>query len=208
MREEGSTRRISSEYRLDTIRKEMLRKAIHLLIALTPALAQYNKEWTILLLCGGLFFYSLSEALRQIGVQIPIISEITSKASRERDYDRFVLGPVTLALGALLSLLLFDDKVATFAIYSLAFGDGLSSLTGRFFGVVKIPFLKGKSVIGSSTCFISIFISGILLFPTASIGVLLAITLAVTIVEALPLKDLDNVFIPLAAGFLGMLFLI
>jgi phytol kinase len=91
------------------------------------------------------------------GYSVPIVSKVTALAARRRDGDRFVLGPITLGLGALLSLLLYPNPAASIAIYALAFGDGLSSLVGKSFGSVRIPFTGGKSLEGSLTCMVAVF---------------------------------------------------
>ena len=142
----------------EEIRIELLRKSIHLLIAFVPGIAQLSQGLAVGLLAGGILVYSSCERLRTIGVQVPVISKVTALAARRRDGDLFVKGPVTLGLGALLCLLLFPAPIAAIAIYALAFGDGLSSLVGKTFGIIKLPFTGGKSLEGSLTCLMAVLI--------------------------------------------------
>jgi dolichol kinase len=183
---------------LKEIKTEVVRKLIHLLIALSVPLAALNRVLAVALLAGGTLVYAVFELLRFNGTEIPVISPLTALAMRNRDQGRFVWGPVTLGLGALSALLCFSLPAAAAAIYALAFGDGLSSLAGRLWGRLRPRFLFGKSVEGSCVCFTAVLISAYL--STGGTGPALAGALAATLVEALPLKDYDNLAIPLATG--------
>ncbi|GAB1482169.1 phosphatidate cytidylyltransferase [Treponema sp.] len=180
------------------VRTELIRKSIHFLIALTPTLASYNRGWTVAALASGTLVYAFAESLRMSGVRVPFVSAITAAAARERDRDRFVLGPVTLGLGAMLALLMYPEPAAAVAIYTLAFGDGIASLVGRFFGRIRPSFLFGKSLEGSASCFL------VVLFVTnglvGDIRLALFVALTATLVEALPLEDYDNIALPLSVG--------
>ncbi|MDR1468116.1 MAG: phosphatidate cytidylyltransferase [Spirochaetaceae bacterium] len=209
----------SSRDRRERFKKELLRKGIHLLIAFTPALAAINRPLTIALLCAGSLFYLGCELLRLKGRAIPLLSRITAFASRPHESGKFVLGPVTLAAGTILALVIFpllpsfspvpsmpgnNNAAIHAAIYALAFGDGLSGLVGRPFGRLRPPFLRGKSVEGSAVCCITVFISTWAV--TQRVSASLGTALVTTVVEALPLRNMDNIVIPLAAGFSVMLF--
>lgn len=184
---------------------ELTRKSIHLLIAFVPLLLSLSKPLTIVLLGGGIAAYCVFESLRMRGIRVPLVSELTARAARIRDAGRFVAGPITLGLGALASVLVFKPVPASIAIYILAFGDGFSSLVGKIAGRVRLPFTKGKSLEGSVTCFIVSFLSAYLVSRQALPS--LAIALGATVTEALPTKDLDNIILPLAAGFIASLVL-
>ncbi len=183
------------------LRTELLRKSIHLLIGTVPVLAAWNLGVTLALLGSGVILYTYCETLRIQGYEVAVVSKLTSMAARKRDAGHFVMGPVTLGLGALLSLLLYPSPAASVAIYALAFGDGLSSLVGRFFGTIRIPFTGGKSVEGSLACFVAVLVSGYAV--SRRLGPALAVAAFATAVEALPLKDYDNLVLPVSVGFLA-----
>lgn len=187
----------------DEIVIELIRKSIHLLIAFTPLLLSISKPLTLALLSSGIAAFAAFEALRMRGIRIPLISALTEKAARKRDAGRFVKGPITLGLGALLSALLFEPVPASVAIYILAFGDGFSSLVGKLFGHVRMPFTRGKSVEGSLTCLVVSMISAYAV--SGKLGASAAVAAFATIVEALPAKDWDNILLPLAAGLMATL---
>lgn len=185
------------------LRTEIIRKSIHFFIALAPSMAAVNKPLTVSFLIFGTLGYTLMEYLRLSGVKVPVISSITSMASRSRDKGRFVLGPVTLGLGSLLALLLYPSPAAAIAIYALAFGDGIASLVGKFFGKYRPSFLFGKSIEGSLACFAVVLISAYAVSGSVRIAIVAAFT--AMIVEALPLEDYDNLAIPVTVGFAVLL---
>jgi phytol kinase len=190
------------------IRTEVIRKTLHFSIAATPSLAfMFGVQATVIVLAAGVLFYALSELYRGLGVTVPIVSRLTEMAMRSRDKAQFVLGPITLGLGAMLALQLYPQPAASIAIYALAFGDGLSSLVGKLFGTIRLPFTGGKSLEGSLACLLAVFISGLLLVPSFSIQSLTIIALAATILEALPTKDFDNLILPIGTGLVAFLVL-
>jgi dolichol kinase len=183
----------------EAVKTEVVRKALHFLIALSPGMAAINRPLTVCLLLVGTLSYACMEYLRLVGIQVPLVSRITHMASREGDKGRFALGPVTLGLGALLALLLYPAPAASIAIYALAFGDGFASLIGKSFGVTRPAFLLGKSLEGSLACFTAVFLSACYVSPNYRIA--LSAAIAATLVEALPLKDYDNIALPVSVGF-------
>jgi len=193
-----SIRAVSEEIRI-----EILRKGIHLFIAFVPGIASVSLGLAVGLLAGGILFYATCERLRMGGFSVPLISRVTALAARRRDGDGYVLGPITLGLGALLSLFLYPNPAASVAIYALAFGDGLSSLVGKTFGSLRIPFTGGKSVEGSMTCLIAVFAASYAVTGDAPRSA--AIAAAATIIEAAPTKDLDNIILPVSVGAIAAL---
>jgi dolichol kinase len=191
--------KITNDEVLSEVKSEIIRKSIHFLIALSPLMASYNKPFAVFFLLFGTLGYILMEYLRISGVYIPVVSSVTDMASRPRDAGRFIMGPVTLGFGALLALLLFPSYIAAIAIYAVAFGDGIASLIGRFLGKFRPAFLFGKSIEGSTACFFMVFISAYLVCSDFRISFIAAF--AATAVEALPLKDYDNLVIPVFVGF-------
>jgi len=190
---------------LGELKAELIRKAVHILIAMVPALAEMNRSNTVLLLMGGVLFYTWAESMRFLGFTLPFISSFTGAVLRKREQGRFALGPVTLGLGALMALLLFPSNVAAAAIYALAFGDSAAGLVGRFLGRMRPAFLAGKSLEGSLACFVSAFLAGFMVFQEWKIAI--AVGLGAAFADALPVKDFDNLLLPLTAGLGALVFL-
>lgn len=187
----------------EQIQHEVLRKSIHLLVALVPLLAAFNLFATMALLAGGTLLYTFAEMIRQKGRYVFIISDVTVLAARDRDMGRFVMGPVTLGLGAMLSLLLYPEPAASLAIYALAFGDGFASLIGTLWGRVKIPYTGGKSIAGSLSCLLAVFFISYKLTVNPLYALIIAST--ATVLEMFPLKDIDNLILPVGTGLVASL---
>jgi phytol kinase len=185
----------------ETVRIEILRKSIHMMVAFVPAFAKINIGITLALLASAVFAYTFAEYLRINGRKVFIISGITEAASRSGTNEYFVLGPVTLAIGAMLSLMLYPAQAAAIAIYALAFGDGFSSLFGKIYGRVAIPFTGGKTFAGSLACLVSVFF--VALSVTGSLRSAAVIAMSATLLEALPAGDLDNIIVPVGTGFVA-----
>lgn len=185
--------------------KELFRKSIHLLTVFVPFALRFAYYPTLILLSLVLILYIISEILRLHTISLPIISEITSAAARKRDGQGFVWGPVMLALGVILTAIFFEPIPAQIGITALALGDGLASLAGKFCGRLCIPFTKGKTIAGSFTCFFAIFVSTYCI--TKSLSSTLFIGFVGAIIELVPIKDLDNILIPILLAFLAQFFL-
>ncbi|WP_411047432.1 diacylglycerol/polyprenol kinase family protein [Treponema primitia] len=191
---------------LQEIKTELVRKSMHFLIALSPSMASLNRPLTAAILMVGTLFYAVMETLRLSGIEVPLVSSLTSMASRPRDRERFVLGPVTLGLGALLALLLYPSPAASIGIYALAFGDGFASLIGKTFGKHRPDFMLGKSIEGSLACFGAVFVTAYGVSRSFKVAFIAAIT--ATLVEALPLRDYDNLALPISVGFVVQMFIL
>jgi dolichol kinase len=175
-----------------------------MLIALVPSLAAIDRSNAALLLMAGILFYSCAESLRFLGFSLPLISSVTRAVSRKREKGRFALAPVTLGLGALVTLAVFPPSQAAAAIYALAFGDSASTVVGKFLGRLRPAFLSGKSIEGSLACFAASSLAACLVFPGQKTA--LAVGFVSLLVDALPLREFDNIFLPLAAGFAALVF--
>ncbi len=180
------------------LKKEFFRKTIHLGTAFVPILLHfYRNPILILLACAGVL-YIIAEFLRYKGHEIPLISDITAAAARKRDENRFVLGPVTLVAGVLTAALLWEEKASAVGILALAFGDGLASLAGKTFGQITVPLTHGKTAEGSLTCFAAIFLSSFVVCQNTMVS--LTVASVGMLIEVLPLKDFDNLLIPILLG--------
>lgn len=195
---------IVKRQRKNSILKELFRKTIHICSSFVPIFLYHYYWLTIILLCCALVLYLISECLRLKGISVPLIAKITETAARKRDENKFVMGPVTLVLGILIVSLLLPVKYATVGIFALAFGDGLASLVGRMIGKVTIPGSHGKTVAGSLTCFMAVYISSFCWCKNCFTSLILA-SLAMFI-EMLPIADFDNIIIPIAIGSAYFLF--
>ena len=181
---------------------EMFRKSIHLTIAAVPAIAAVDVLAAAGLLAVGIAIYTAAEQARLAGMRVAFISNITLLALRERDRQGFVLGPVTLGLGAMLALLLYPEPAASVAIYALAFGDSAAAVVGTAIGRLTIPCTGGKSVAGTVACFLAVL--AVTLHVTGEPGASLAIAAAAALLEAAPTRDWDNLLLPAGTGLIAL----
>lgn len=183
---------------LKDLQTEIFRKSIHMSVALAPWLAQFNKALIINLLLIASFLYLFLEIMRLNGINTGIIKKISLAASRKRDQDSIMMGPVTLAFGAAAVLFCFPLPIAAIGIYALAFGDSVSSIFGKTMGIIKVPFSGGKTLAGSYACFFTVFIICYEISGRFDIAILLG--LLACILELIPFKDLDNLFLPIGVS--------
>ena len=196
---------IIERQRLNSIKKELFRKSIHICASFTPLAFSIAKIPTIIFFLTLLLLYIISEILRLHGIQVPLIASVTRTAARKRDEDKFVLGPVTLVMGILLSVIFFPLENARLGIFALAFGDGFASLGGKLIGKVPLPLSRGKTVAGSLACFFAVFVAIFCASRNCTISFFLAF--ATMALEILPLLDFDNILLPLAISALSMIFI-
>jgi dolichol kinase len=110
------------------------------------------------------------------------------------------------------------SPVGIVALMILCAGDGLADLVGRRLGRRRLPINPTKSWAGSAAMFLGGYATALLMVVAFEGGGLLQpsvapgpaavsiawIALACTVVEALPLPDLDNLTISLTAVALGL----
>ena len=174
--------------------------------AFVPLLLYWNYGLTLVLLALAAAGYSITQLLSLRGIDVPVISLVTDIAARKRDNGRFVLGPLTLVLGIISAAILWPLQPATIGILALAFGDGLASLGGKLFGRLHIPFTGGKTCAGSLTCFVAIFISCFAICRCTKVALIVAV--CGMVIEMLPLKDFDNLLIPVLLGGVAHMFIL
>jgi len=139
--------------------------------------------------------------------------------SRTGDRREILRGPLFYGIVFVAMTLVYwkDSPIGMVPLMLMCGGDGLAEIMGRGLKSPKLPWNKDKSWAGSLGMFIggwalAAFILGMFvlarIFPGPFAGYLLPITLialAGTAVESLPLHDVDNITVTLAAVLLGYL---
>lgn len=183
------------------LKKEIFRKTIHMMAAFLPFFYYLFETHVLVFLLVVTLIYFISEILRTNKKNLFIISRITEIASRDRDEEKIILGPITLTMGVFLAFTLFDYRSAVIAIFALAFGDGVASLFGKVIGGYKIPFTFGKTFSGTLGCFFTLCI----VYVACSLNFYQAIILAfvAAVIEAFPTGDYDNILISVGTGLVA-----
>jgi phytol kinase len=140
--------------------------------------------------------------------------------SRTGDRREILRGPLFYGIIFVMLTLVYwkDSPVGILALMLMCGGDGLADILGRNVNSPRLPWNKGKSVAGS----LGMFIGGWLLaavviaiyIPMGTFSGTFAdyllpisvISLVGMLVESLPLKDIDNITVTLAAVLLGIYF--
>jgi phytol kinase len=154
-----------------------------------------------------------------VGVGV-IKDEAAVKAlSRTGDRREILRGPLLYGIIFVLITLLFwsDTPIGIVALMLMCGGDGVAEILGRKFGKTKLPWNDSKTYIGSLGMLIGGWTLSVLILayltalgslPGPMSGYLLPISLIAVggaIIESLPLKDIDNLTITLAALGIGYL---
>lgn len=180
------------------MRNEVIREVIHasgFFVAL--AAIRFGVYIVAFLLFLTTLTYMAAELARVERKNIPLISSITLNAAAPSERYEIALAPIFLALGIMLSLILFPTPINYASIAIVSLGDSAASIFGKIFGKTSIPFNKGKSLEGSIAGFVFAFFgAAFFLHPLqAFIGAIVG-----TVVEPLPLPINDNLSTPLATG--------
>jgi phytol kinase len=139
--------------------------------------------------------------------------------SRNGDRREILKGPLFYGIVFIVitGLFWYDTPVGIIALMLMCGGDGLADIVGRRYGKRKIFWNHQKSWIGSlgmlaGGWIFTVIILGVYIvagiFPGPLTTYLLAITiiaLLATLVETLPLKDIDNITITITAIVFGLL---
>jgi HAD superfamily phosphoserine phosphatase-like hydrolase len=179
---------------------EVVREAIHAGGFSVPMVSAYFGVPAVplaLLLLLTTLTYLASELARVEGRNVPLISSVTLRATTYSERYEFAATPMFLALGVMLSLLLFPPPISYASIAIVCLGDSAASIFGRFFGRTPIPFNKGKNIEGSIAGFVFAVLGAavFLHIPRALVGAAVGM-----LVESLPLPINDNLSTPLAPG--------
>jgi len=140
----------------------------------------------------------VSEWVRLNGIRFPVLGIITRLCVRSNEVRQFTLAPLTLVVGVILSLLFFSELIAYVVIVIFAFADRYATIIGKFYGRVRIPYNRQKSVEGSVAFFVTAFICAIFLLPLKTA---LIASFVSCIIETIPFK-FDNISIPLGTGII------
>ena len=171
-----------------------LRSAVHASALLIPFVAEASSGLAVsAILLATTIVYVLEEMLRLRGKQLPLITRFTLLMSREDEIARFVVAPIYLAVGVVLSLLVFPKNIAYASITIAAIGDPVASYVGRRFGQIRV---RQKTLEGFAAGFVVSFAVGLVWVPPY---LALAGSVVGMLIELLGTVG-DDLAIPIGAG--------
>jgi phytol kinase len=141
--------------------------------------------------------------------------------SRSGDRKEILRGPLYYGIIFVVITILFwtDSPVGIVALMLMCGGDGLAEILGRRFGQTNLPWSETKTYLGSLgmlvggwtlSIIVVVYMIAVGPFQGSLADYLLPVTLIAvlgTIVESLPVKDIDNITITASAILLGFLIL-
>lgn len=139
--------------------------------------------------------------------------------SRTGDRREILRGPLYYGIAFVVLTVAFwkDSPIGVIALMLLCGGDGLADIIGTRFGTVRLPWAKAKSWAGTLAMFLGGWSLSLLMlaiyrwagvFQSPFLTYIPAVTLialVATLIESLPLSDLDNLTVPLVSVALGLL---
>jgi dolichol kinase len=174
-----------------------LRKVIHLSALFVPILAEVTSKTMVLAaLCIITIVYTLEEVLRLKGRRLPVITSFTLRMSRPEEKVGLIIRPIYLAVGIILTLVLFPTRIAYASIGVVAIGDPVAAYVGAKIG--RRPVRQKKTLEGLMAGFIA---SSVLATLVVSPVLALVGSAGAMLMELLDIPD-DNLTMPIAAGAL------
>ncbi|MEW6357526.1 MAG: phosphatidate cytidylyltransferase [Planctomycetota bacterium] len=189
---------LASSVTRKALRHEIIRKCTHCFGCVAAVVAAMLPLWVVAAVSAVVVMvYIFSEALRARGRRLPPITTITNLCSRPSEAKHPAFGPMALAFGFVCSFILFPPAIARSAFIVTCVSDSAAGLFGRFYGRRPIPFSQRKTVEGSLAALVCAAPVGMLYLGPIH-GIIAAVTSAV--IESLPMRDLDNLLMPLGTG--------
>ncbi len=181
------------------ILREIQRKALHLPGLIVPWLGSHFPNAVLFGSIGISLLYLLSEQMRlRERTPLPIFGPLTRRLTRSEGMD---LAPVFLALGLGFSAYFFPLKAALAGAILTCLCDGIAAVIGMKFGRHRLP-VGNKSWEGSVGFFFS---AAIFLLPVLPWRWALLVAGAGTVVEALSIRGIDNLLLPIIGAWLASL---
>ena len=177
------------------ISKELSRKLVHILAAVIIAVLPVWLSYSEVAIVAGLF------------VPVLYISKSYNIFKAIHTGERSTLGEIYYPFAIVIVCLLNPGLFAyLFTVLVLGISDGMAAIIGKHYAKKHFSLIGShKSYLGSAVFFISSIVIGITLlivlhsFSLIHLAVIIAISAALTIIEASTSKGLDNLIVPLAS---------
>lgn len=157
------------------------------------------KQIALLFLLALLILFLVLEYFRlELGWKMPFFSQFIRPKEQNRMY-----GVIYFLSATVISLAVFDSKIALAALLMTTFGDMVAALVGKRYGTTLI--YKNKTWAGFLGELAINLVVGFIILD--NIYVILGMAFVATIVETLVDELDDNLLIPLFSGFAGQIIL-
>ena len=161
--------------------------------------ATLAKQVALLFLVALLILFLILEYFRlELGWKMPFFSQFIRPKEQNKMY-----GVIYFLSATIISLAVFDYKIALAALLMTTFGDMVAALVGKRYGSTLI--YRNKTWAGFLGELATNLIVGFIILD--SIYVILGMAIVATIVETLVDELDDNLLIPIFSGFAGQIIL-
>lgn len=209
------------------IKKEIVRKLLHLIslsfLVVYAVFSEYftHKKALLALSLMLIILFELEYVRIELRKKIPIIGWLNDRFRRERE-NQYLGGEVFFLIGAIISLAVFDVRIAFTAILMTTFGDLAASIIGIRFGrtwLFKDRALEGILAelivnLGIGFLFLRMFVQGsdwwwqsLTLMGQPIWSIIIVMASVATIVEVAVSRIDDNLLVPVISGFAGQIML-
>jgi len=185
-------------------RREILRKLIHLTGVAVPLLVRASLPGTMLLLLVAIMGYLVAELFRVNGAAIPGVDALCRLVLRAHERRHVAMGPLTLALGVMVTLACLPLRFALPVILVAVVADSLAAVVGEHWGRIRWPHDHRKTVEGTLA-----FLAGAVCCAWVYLpfGEALFLGGVAALIESLPIEDWDNFITPVGAGLITAMWL-
>ena len=182
-----------------TILNELVRKSIHMVFFVYVFLVDIVpiRVLQLSLVILGASYYFLEE-LRLRKINIPYISCIAHFVLRKKEIPSIAFAPLTLVLGFVLVLEIYNPLYTKMAFIATTVGDSIAAIVGILLPNPKVFWNKNKSFLG--VCANTIAVSVVCIFLPVSFSMVIVVGVVSGLVESLNLEHVDNLMIPLSVG--------
>ncbi|KAJ6807847.1 putative phytol kinase, chloroplastic [Iris pallida] len=164
----------------------------------------------------------LFNCMRLISYGLCLVTDegLVKSITREGKPEELLRGPLYYVLVLTFCVLVFwrDSPVGILVLAMMSGGDGFADIVGRRYGMLKLPYNRQKSWVGSISMFIFGFLSsvGMLYYYSAmgylyldlenAVGKVALVSLVATMVESLPITETidDNISVPVSTILMAM----
>lgn len=161
------------------------------------------KQVALMFLVALLILFLILEYFRlELGWKMPFFSQFIRPKEQNRMY-----GVIYFLSATVISLAVFDSKIALAALLMTTFGDMVAALVGKKYGTTLI--YRNKTWAGFLGELITNLIVGFIVLANlpSYIYIVLGMAFVATIVETLVDELDDNLLIPIFSGFAGQIIL-
>lgn len=171
---------------------ELPRKAVHLLSLFIPMITFYSVFTAQVVIAVFSVFYFFSEWRKMQGHHF-LPHRVILKMQRHEELAVWARAPLFLALGVMIAITFYSWEASLIGIYQVGLCDTAAALCGKKWGRTVIPFMTRKTYVGALAFFITALPMAFYFLSPAEAVV---IALIGSFLESLPIKDWDNITIP------------